>query len=67
MCKCHLSILSFKFRNEEHLLCPAEEREAAAKGRDSARAVHNTIDATSAWEAVLLAAVCVKLNSVQST
>lgn len=62
----HFSILSFEFRNEGHLLCPAEEGEAAVKGREAARAVHNMIAATSAWEAVLLATVCVKLNSAQS-
>jgi len=58
MYECHFSILSFKFGTERHLFCPAEEREASVKGTEAARAVHNTVAATSAWEAVLLAAVC---------
>lgn len=56
----NLSVLSFEFRNEGHLLCPAGEREAAVKGREAARAVPNMIAATSAWEAVLQAAVRVE-------
>lgn len=39
MYECHFSILSFEFRNEGHLLCPAGEREAAVKGREAAMAV----------------------------
>lgn len=56
----HFSILSFEFRNEGHHLSHAGERETAVKGREAARSVPNMIAATSAWEAVLQAAVSVE-------
>lgn len=49
----HFSVLSFEFRNEGQLLCPAGEREAAVKEREAARALSSMTAATSAWEAVL--------------
>lgn len=56
----HFSVLSFEFRNEGQLLCPAGEREAAVREREAARALSSMTAATSAWEDVLQAAVHVE-------